>query len=232
MKELPFHGGLRSPRAALWGLSAPIDHYVALCPYVVSQITECAAMPWEQFNGDIGCIHKALHKHSRCILDLEKVQVIHWLVTVQQHVAVHVEPTACSAGVSNDAYQSRVRYVVKRDRHQVVPQLSETVGITGYRNSRFECALHKPQGELRLLRSECNHPDVGLDPVSLGRTSLVKCQASRVPDGKCGHDRLRPRGPLALSRAHRRKQPAAIVNWIGHATSPVFVGGIVCGGGA
>jgi len=41
---------------------------------------------------------------------------------------------------------------------------------------------------------------------------------------------LRPRCPLALRHAEALDEPAAVIDWIRHATSPVLNGAIVCGG--
>jgi hypothetical protein len=41
---------------------------------------------------------------------------------------------------------------------------------------------------------------------------------------------LCPRCPLALRHAEALDEPAAVIDWIRHATSPVLNGAIVCGG--
>lgn|GEM_PF-1738949 len=89
------------------------------------------------------------------------------------------------------------------------------------------------RGEWDAASDDIGHGDEVYDDIrSAGNGApLLACGNSRR--GRyCQHrgNGLCPRCPLALRHAEALDEPAAVIDWIRHATSPVLNGAIVCGG--
>lgn len=215
--------------AGTWMVSAPSEIApLSLCP--------SASDPQDRFREREAFIPKrnriikASIEQICCGTRLHPVVKTWNIIGAEEEIIVTMELVACPCGIAKNANQSVIWNVIYRDRFQVLPEAKEAARPVSLRQ-RFEPQHFQPMGcKSSFLSSNRDKLHVGFNPLPLLNRPLSEGEPPGVPDSKGRHDGLCPRSPLALCRANRGQQPAAVVNWIGHATSPVFNREIVCGG--
>lgn len=212
-------------------LTAPFD-FLPMPSYPSASSPQNRFREGEELIAKCYRIIMATNEEVSRITCLNPVPQIRNLTAAEKHIVVTMKFVARPCCISKDANQSVIWNVIHRDRLQILLKAQKAARTISLRQRLVPQSLQPMDGKSSFLSSYSDKLHIRFNLLPLLNRSLSEGESPGVPNGKGGHDRLCPRGPLALGRAPRGQEPAAVVEWICHATSSVFSRAIVCGGNA
>lgn len=172
-------------------------------------------------------IHRAHNQSGSGLSNTLKSFSTHYPDAVDSLVEVAIKHVNRLRGVSDELNESVVGHVVKRYGVKTILEGGEPEGL-GSKNGRFLCSSTSvSESSPSVFGSRMEDRKVCVNLLTLRPTNLIESQASGVENCQSGEKRLSPGRPHFLAEAPPRYEPAAIVDRIGHVTSPVSMQGIV-----
>lgn len=184
----------------------------------------------QEFITDALSVGPALGESIGRPCSLHQIACIGWRSSLHLVVVVQFQQPAAICCASNDSNKPSIWDVMKTDLLERPLQSFEVESRTN--KGHLLDFRERERIDSHLSGEVCLHQntDVGLDFLPLLQQLLIEGETPGVPDRQGGQNRLCPCGPFALTSAYRRRQPDAVIDWIGHVTSPLFSRAIVCGG--
>jgi len=151
-----------------------------------------------KFDHDFYGLFVAFIKQLFCILDFDKIDCTNCNAAVKQFVAVLMKIFARLRCIPKNANESVVWNLVKWGGFKIFLEFKEAVRTAVDRRSALQGIGEKFFGMLGLLHRNSYDLDVGIDPLPLCRSGLVRSQSAGIQNCKARQNGLRPRGCISI----------------------------------